>query len=66
MNIFNHPKFVKLYAEKLEKDPSLFAIQKVLIDTEIKTKNEIARKIFGSGEEFKKNVRKFYKENNLL
>lgn len=57
--------YVKLYAEKLKEDNSLFAQQKKLIESQIKSSKSLFANSF-SGKDFKKNARKYLREIGLL
>ncbi|MAG07535.1 hypothetical protein CMI46_01850 [Candidatus Pacearchaeota archaeon] len=57
--------YVKLYAERLKKDKSLFKQQKKLIESQMKSSSELAKKMFGEND-FKLNARKYLRKLNLL
>ncbi|MEK6927343.1 MAG: hypothetical protein AABX11_02830 [Nanoarchaeota archaeon] len=57
-------EFVKLYAEKLLLDKSLFEQQRILIESQLKATNEIFRKLFGDN--FEENARKYLRATNRI
>jgi uncharacterized ion transporter superfamily protein YfcC len=57
--------YVKLYAKKLKKDKSLFEQQKKLIESQMKSSSELAKKMFGE-KDFEINARKYLRKINLL
>lgn len=62
----NKINFVKLFAQRLRENPSFFAQQKTLIDSQIQSSREIFRKRFGTGKKFKKNAREFLKNTGRI
>lgn len=58
--------YVTLFAKKLKIDKSLFAQQKILIESQLKASRELSRKRFGTGETFKINARKYLKNIGLI
>jgi len=56
--------YVKLYAEKLKKDNRLFVQQKKLIESQLKSSSDLAKKKFGKN--FKFNVRKYLRAIGLI
>ena len=57
--------YVRLYAEKLKKDNSLFKQQKKLIESQLKANSCLSRKMFGE-KDFKLNARKYLKRLGLV
>ena len=57
--------YVELYAEKLRKDNSLFKQQKMLIESQLHSSEDIFKKRFGE-KNFKENARKYLKEIGLI
>ncbi|MBU1051121.1 MAG: hypothetical protein KJ718_01050 [Nanoarchaeota archaeon] len=58
--------YVKLFAEKLKKDNSLFKQQKMLIESQLQASRSLFRNMFGTGEEFKKNARIYLRKVGLI
>ncbi|MFH0875316.1 MAG: hypothetical protein V1859_05235 [archaeon] len=58
--------YVVLYAEALKKDNSIFAQQKMLIDSQIKGSQDLFRKKCGTGAKFKANARKYLRGIGLI
>lgn len=58
--------YVTYYAERLREDNSIFKQQKMLIESQMKASQELFRKMFGTGEEFKRNARKYLRERGLI
>ncbi len=58
--------YVELYAEKLKNDNSLFKQQKMLIESQLHSSSSIFRKMFGKGDSFKINARKYLKSIGLI
>lgn len=58
--------YVQLYAEKLKSDPSLFASQKLLIDSQLKASHSLFSNAFGPEPEFRKNARAYLRKVGLL
>ncbi len=57
--------YVKLYAEKLKEDNSLFVQQKKLIESQIKSSVSLFTNNF-SGKDFKTNARRYLQGRKLL
>ena len=53
------------WAKKLKNDSSLFALQKMFIDSQIKNRNEFFAKKF-AGKDFKTEARKYLRSIGLL
>jgi hypothetical protein len=58
--------YVVLYAERLKNDNSLFKQQKMLIESQLKSSSAIFGKMFGKGDSFKINARKYLKNIGLI
>jgi len=58
--------YIKLYAETLKKDNSLFKQQKKLIESQLKGSSSLFKNMFGSDEDFKINARKYLKKVKLI
>lgn len=58
--------YVVLYAEHLKQDSSLFAQQKLLIESQLESSKAVFREKFGEGEEFKKKARAYLKSVGML
>ena len=56
--------YVRLYAEKLKEDNSLFAQQKKLIEAQLKGSSQLFKKMFGKN--FKSGARKYIRAIGLL
>ena len=57
--------YIELYAKRLKDDNTLFAQQKMLIDSQIKSSQSFFRNAF-SGKDFKKEARKYLKAVGLI
>lgn len=53
--------YIKIYAINLNKNPKLFAQQKMLIESQLKASRELFKKRFGTKEIFKINARRYLK-----
>lgn len=58
--------YVELYAKALRKDNSLFKQQKMLIESQLQSSRDTFRNMFGTGEEFKRNARKYLRGIGLI
>jgi hypothetical protein len=58
-----HINYVKLYANRLREDNSLFSQQKMLLDSQIKGSSSLFRNMFLPN--FKENARKYLKKRGL-
>ncbi|MBU0907072.1 MAG: hypothetical protein KKE05_02845 [Nanoarchaeota archaeon] len=58
--------YVRLYAEKMRRDNSLFEQQKVLIESQLQSSRSLFQNTFGIGAEFKKNAREYLRKVGLI
>tara|TARA_Y100000310_G_C20534166_1_gene740002 strand:+ start:729 stop:929 length:201 start_codon:yes stop_codon:yes gene_type:complete len=58
--------YIELYANRLKEDSSLFKQQKLLINSQLKGSASLFKNMFGTGEEFKTNARKYLKSIGLI
>jgi hypothetical protein len=58
--------YVELFAKRLKEDNSLFEQQRMIIESQMKASAELFRNAFGTGEEFKRNARKYLKGIGLI
>ena len=58
--------YVKLYAENLKKNNSLFKQQKKLIESQLHGSSSLFRKMFGVDNTFKTNAKKYLKKVKLI
>lgn len=58
--------YIKLYAENLKKDNSLFKQQKRLIESQLQGSSSLFRNMFGVDKTFKINARKYLKKIKLI
>ncbi len=57
--------YVKLYAEKLKEDPSLFKQQKMLIESQMQSSTAFFKKLFADTD-FKTSARKYLRDIGML
>ena len=60
----NDLDYVKLYATMLKEDCNLFEQQKKLIESQLHGSSSLFKKMFGKGDTFKINARKYLKDLN--
>lgn len=58
--------YVKIYAEKLKDDNSLFRQQKVLIESQMRSSSQIFRSMFGDGKDFEKKAREYLRKVGMI
>lgn len=64
MKVLNDLDYVKIYSEKLKEDNRLFAQQKLLIESQLKSSSTLFKKMFKKS--FKLNARKYLKDAGFL
>lgn len=58
--------YVRFYAKKLAEDNSLFAQQKMLIESQMLASRSLFKSRFGTGEAFKQSARRYLRAMGIL
>jgi hypothetical protein len=58
--------YVEFYAEKMKGDNSIFGQQKKLIEAQLIASIVLFRRMFGEGDDFKKNAREYLRSIGLI
>lgn len=66
MKLVTDLDFVKFYARKMKEDSKVFEQQKMLIESQLENSKNVFRSLFGTGEDFKINARKYLGQMGLI
>ena len=58
--------YIEFYANKLKEDSSFFRQQKKFIESQLQTSSSLFKKMFGAGNGFKYNARKYLKGIGMI
>ncbi len=58
--------YIELYATRLKEDNSFFKQHKMIIESQMHSSSALFKKMFGTGETFKTNARKYLKSVGLI
>ena len=58
--------YIKIYAEKLKEDNSLFRQQKMLIESQLQGSSQIFRSMLGDGDDFKQKARAYLRKVRMI
>lgn len=58
--------YVELYAERLKSDPSVFAQQRMLIESQMQSSRQVFRSMLGDGDDFEERAREYLRKIKVI